>query len=89
MGAVIAFVIRIDILAERREIERFLRIGGARVTKFRWKPFTGLFGIDRKSKHYEVTFTEHTGAEVVGIFTLTAGLGVMMTSKRIISPPHG
>jgi hypothetical protein len=78
--------ITVDILYERRQIERYLRIGGARIVGFRWKPFLGWMGADRKSKHYEVTFLEHSGLLMQAIFTYTAGVGVTKTSDRILSP---
>ena len=77
----------IDIRYERRQIDRFLRVGGARILKFRWKPFLGWMGADSKSKHYEVIFIEHSGRIIQAIFTYTAGIGVMKTSDRILRDP--
>src|SRR5262245_27455592 len=80
-GAVLwALVTAIDIRYERRQIDIFLRRGGARILKFRWKPFLAWMGADSKSKHYEVVFQEHSGRVISAIFTYTARLGVMKTS---------
>ncbi len=38
---VVILIMIIDILYERRQIARYLRIGGARILKFRWRPFLG------------------------------------------------
>ena len=84
--AIAPLLIWLDIRYERREITRFLRLVGARVQRFRWKPFVGLFGIDNKSKHYEVDFEEGSGRVVRAIFTYTTGVGVMMTERREAPP---
>ncbi len=44
-------------------------------------------GADTKSKHYEITFEEHSGRVIRAIFTYTARLGVMKTSDRILRDP--
>jgi hypothetical protein len=78
----------LDVLFERRQIERYLRVGGARILKFRWKPLLGWMGADNKSKHYEVTFEEHTGRVLKGIFTYTSVVGVMQTSLIVLRDHH-
>jgi hypothetical protein len=76
------FVTWLDIAYEKREIDRFLRLGGCRILRFRWKPFVGFLAMDKKSKHYEIDFEEQNGRRVRAIFTFTTRLGVMMTERR-------
>lgn len=85
LGGIVYTVL--DIRYERKQIARFLNVGGARILQFRWKPFLGWMGADSKSKHYEVTFEEHSGRIIRAIFTYTSGLGVMKTSDRILREP--